>query len=156
VVGYGRAGKDTCCEWLRDNTVLRFAGGSSWSAASYMGHILGKTAEAAYRDRHQDRQFWFDKLNELRASEGSTCLVRRCLEHSDIVCGLRNRIELVGGREEGLIDLIVWIDNPRVPVDPTVEFDISDADVCIRNEATLPIFFQRLHHLAAVLNILKN
>jgi hypothetical protein len=156
IAGMGRAGKDTASEWLRDNTVLRFGGGSSWSAAPYMGRILGKSAEEAYRDRHQDRMFWFNKLNELREKEGPTCLVKLCLEHSDIICGLRNRVELIGGRDEGLIDLIIWIENPRVDKDPTVEFTIDDADIVVRNNDTLDVFYKRLRNLAAALKILRN
>ena len=154
VVGHGRAGKDTAAEWFRDHTVLRYAGGSSWSAADYMGGLLGKTAEEAYRDRHADRMFWFDELNKLRDREGPTCLVRRCLTHSDVVCGLRNRVELLGGRREGLIDLIVWIDRP-VPHDPTVEFDIDDADLVIRNHGTLREFYGRLENFARTLKIIR-
>lgn len=154
IVGYGRAGKDTACEWLRDHTVLRYAGGSSWSACDYMAGFLGKTPEEAYRDRHQDRMMWFNELNKLRDREGPTCLVRRCLTHSDLVCGLRNRVEILGGRRDGLLDLVVWIDRP-VPVDPTVEFDVNDADLVIRNHGTLEEFYGRLERFARALKILR-
>jgi hypothetical protein len=155
IVGHGRAGKDTASLWLRDHTALRFAGGASWSAAPYMAQLLGKTPEEAYRDRHQDRLLWMRKLNELRERDGPTALVRLCLGHSDIVCGLRNRAELVGGRAEGLLDLIVWVDR-QVPDDPTVEFDIYDADVVVLNHTSLDDFYRRLRHLANALQILRS
>jgi len=155
VIGHGRAGKDSACLWLRSHTVLRFAGGSSWSAAPHMGHVLGKTAEAAYRDRHQDRMLWFKELNKLRAEKGPSYLVRLCLEHSDLVCGLRNAEELYAGRNEGLIDLIVWIDRP-VPPDPTVEFSVEDADVIVRNHTSLDDFYARLRNFSRSLKILRS
>ena len=118
-----------------------------------MAKVLGKSPEDAYRQRHEDRMLWFHALNELRAREGPTCLVRRCLAHSDVVCGLRNKVELEAGRAEGLLDLVVWVDRPTLP-DPTVEFTIEDADIIVRNHTTLGDFYGRLERLARTLNIL--
>jgi hypothetical protein len=154
VVGYGRAGKDTACEWFRDHTTLRFTGGSSLVAAPYMGKLLGLSTEEAFRRRHEDRMLWFNELNKLRA-DNPVCLVEMCLENSDIVCGPRNIVELDEARRRGLVDLICWIENPRVPADPTVEFSRADADIVIDNESDFATFYARLRRLSAVLKILR-
>ena len=152
IVGYGRAGKDTCAEWLNANTVLRYAGGCSWVARHHMAKTLGLTPEEAFLRRHEDRRFWFEEFNRLR-EKYTTLLIRLCLEESDLVCGVRSGIELAAGRNEGLIDLVVWIDRD-VPVDPTVEFSVADADIVVRNDRTIDDFYLKLKHFAKALNIL--
>lgn len=75
-------------------------------------------------------------------------IIRLHLEKADIVPGIRGDIELISAREQGLLDLIVWIENPRVPEDPTVDFKREDADILLMNEADLPQFHFRLRRLA--------
>lgn len=156
--GYGRAGKDTAAEWFRDNTKLTFRGGCSWTALPYMAKRLSAdagrliTEEEAYATRHQDRMKWYNYMNEYRAVDPAL-LIKDVLKHSDVVCGVRDKCELLGAKNEGLLDLIVWIDRD-VPVDPTVTYSIEDADIIIRNHTTKDAFHHRLHNLAKCLGIL--
>jgi hypothetical protein len=153
IVGHGRAGKDTAAEWLRDHTHLKFKGGCSYTGCDYVAKKLGLSWHEAWRTRHELRMDWYRILNEYREGDPSR-LVRDCLEHSDIVCGIRDRMEMIAAKKEGLLDLIVWIDRP-VPVDPTVTFTIEDADVIIRNYSGFDDFYARLRRFSNVLRILK-
>jgi hypothetical protein len=159
IVGYGRAGKDTASDWLKDHTTLRFNGGSSWHARHYMAKRLSAdvgrevTPDEAYTTRHENRWKWYTYMNEYRQPDW-TQLVRDCLADSDIVSGVRDREELLVSKQQGLLDLIVWVDRP-VPVDPTVTFSIEDADVIVRNWGGLQEFYSRLERLARCLGVLR-
>jgi hypothetical protein len=154
IVGHGRAGKDTVAEWLRDNTILRFKGGCSFTGCQYVADKLGSSWHEAWRTRHERRMEWYHILNEYRKDD-PTRLVRDCLEHSDIVCGLRDREELLGAKAKKLFDLVIWVDRP-VPIDPTVTFTVDDADLIIRNYTKFEDLYERLTHLAGVLKVLRS
>jgi hypothetical protein len=155
--GYGRAGKDTGAEWFRDHTDLVFAGGCSWTARIYMAKRLSEdegrliTPDEAYTRRHEDRMKWYTYLNEYRKDDPAR-LIRDCLEHSDIICGVRDYAELIAAKAQGLLDLIIWVDRD-VPVDPTVTYSIDDCDVIIRNHGDVQVYYQRLERLARLLDL---
>lgn len=153
IVGHGRAGKDTAAEFLRDHTNLRFKGGCSYTGCQYVAEKLGLSWHEAWRTRHERRMEWYRLLNEYREGDPSR-LVRDCMEHSDIVCGVRDCMEMQACKKEGLFDLVVWIDRP-VPIDPTVTFTIEDADVIVRNYSGFEDFYERLKRFSKILGILK-
>lgn len=70
---------------------------------------------------------------------------------TDIVAGIRGDVELFEARDRGLLDLIIWIENPRVPADFTVDFKKEDCDVVVLNEAGRGVFYSRLARLASSL-----
>lgn len=157
-VGMGRAGKDTAAEWFRDHTNLVYRGGCSWTGRHYMAERLSAdedrlvTPDEAYARRHEDRLKWYHYLNDYR-SQDSALLIRDCLSHSDIICGIRDRAELCAAKAEGLLDLVIWIDRD-VPRDLTVTFSIEDADIVVRNHSTVDVYYWRLERLAKSLNLL--
>lgn len=168
IVGYGRCGKDTAGEYLAEHTVLKFEGGCSWAGRHYMAERLSKdygrrvTPEEAYDNRHgmpgEDpnvmRLKWYNYLNEFREGDPAR-LIRLVLKTSDFVCGLRDREELIAARKEGLLDLIVWIERPTVPIDPTVTFTKDDCDIVIMNDGTKGDYYRRLRRLATALKIIN-
>ena len=150
-VGMGRAGKDTACDYLAQITTLRNAGTTSKYLCRYMAEKLGLSVEDAYARRHESDEMrlkWYHGGNELR-EKGPTTLVRMALEHGDITGGLRDGAELRAARDEGVLDLIVWVENPRVPRDPTVMFGPEDCDLTVLNTGTLEEFHARLRRFAA-------
>lgn len=149
--GHGRCGKDSAAEWLRDNTLLTFKGGCSWTALPYVAGRLGISTEEAWATRHDNRMEWYHICNEYRKDDPSR-LIRDVLKHSDLVCGIRDRKELVDAKEKGLIDLIIWIDRD-VPCDPTVTYTIDDADIVIRNNGDLDSFYKKLGNLARAIGV---
>jgi hypothetical protein len=149
-VGHGRAGKDTCCEYLEMMTTLKNAGTTSKYLCEYVAQKLNLPVEEAYRRRHESdemRNTWYHAGNELR-EKGPTTLVRRALENGQITGGVRDLPEVVAAREEGLIDLIVWVSNPRVKPDPTVKFTEAQADVIVPNHWGYAELYDRVYRLA--------
>ncbi len=147
-VGHGRAGKDTACARFAAVTGLRNAGTTSKYLCEYVAAKLGLPVDVAYARRHESdemRLVWYRAGNELRARDPSA-LVRMAFEHGEITGGLRDRAEIDAARE--LADLIVWVENWRAPIDPTVMFTASDCDVTVFNGGTLDEFHARLDRLA--------
>lgn len=147
IVGHGRTGKDTACEYLAKVTQLRFAGTTSLYLAKYVAARLGVSEQEAYHTRHQNRNLWHRVGNEIRRQDPGR-LIRESLQHAEIVGGIRDRAEIVVCKQDHLIDLIVWIENSRVPKDSTVTFSERDCDITIPNHWTLEEFYQRLLCLA--------
>ncbi len=147
IVGPGRAGKDTACEYLAKITELRFAGTTSLYLAKYVAARLGVSEQEAYRTRHQNRNFWHRVGNEVRKQDPGL-LIRESLKHAEIVGGVRALAEIVACRDEHLVDLIVWIDNDRVPRGSTLTFGERECDVIVPNHWGLEDFHGRLLRLA--------
>lgn len=154
ICGYGRAGKDTAAEWFRDHSILEFCGGCSWTGLPYVAKRLCISEEEAWNTRHHRRMEWYEILNEYRKDD-PTRLIKDVLKHSEIICGIRDKKELISGQEENLIDLTIWIENNRVDVDPTVTYSVDDCDLIIRNCGTLEDFYKKLYRLTNSLHILN-
>jgi hypothetical protein len=157
--GYGWAGKDTAALWFAKNTTLEFSGGASWHARKYMCKRLSKDAgvkldpDEVYARRHEDRQLWYRYLNEYRAKD-PVRLIRRCIRRGDILCGVRDKEEMVGAKVKNLVDLWVWIDRKDNPVDSTVTYADDDCDIVIQNHGSLQAFYAKLYRLADVLGLI--
>lgn len=150
IVGQGRAGKDTACEYLAEITTLTNAGTTSKYLCKHVAAKLGLSEEDAFARRHESdemRMLWYHTGNEVR-NQGPTTLIREALQYGDITGGVRDYEEIVAARREGIADLIVWIDNNRVKKDPTVMFTSREADLVIENHWTIDEFYQRLERFA--------
>lgn len=140
VVGMGRSGKDESAKLIRhagprfkDNSEqLGYAGSTSKLIYHLVAEDLQIEPEVAYQDRHQHRVFWYEWCNGFREHDPSL-LAKMALADGDLVVGLRDFLELEAVRRYNLADMIYWVDNPRVPVDPTVAFGPEDCDVSIVN-----------------------
>ncbi len=146
-LGHGRSGKDEALIFLSTITPLRNAGTTSKYLTKHVAARLGVSEEQAYAERHANRKFWYDVGNEIREGD-PTLLLREAFEHGELTGGLRDIAEVVGCREEGLCDLMVWVERPSVPPDPTVTFGPEHCDLVIRNDGTLDEYRRRLRRLA--------
>lgn len=153
ICGHGRSGKDTAGRWLAENTPLRLGLTTSQVIAPVIAAEDGVSVEVAFARRHQERERWFRRGNELRRNDPAY-LVRGCLAGGEIAVGLRNADEIEAARAEGLIDLFVWVERD-VPRDPTQTFDASLCDVVILNNGTLAEFHERLRALARFAKLLN-
>lgn len=118
VLGYGRHGKDTVAEMLRDHYGLSFTS-SSWFCAEkvcmpYFEEKLGikyESVQACYEDRHNgdNRKHWYDAITEFNRPDASA-LGRGIYADHDIYCGLRSSREFHAVKAAGLYDLCVWVD----------------------------------------------
>ena len=150
--GHGRAGKDLASAWLSANYNLRYSGSISKIIAPLVAYSTNRTVDEAFTDRHNDRMYWFEYCNELRRQD-PTFLVKLTLGLNDMVAGIRGDIELEACRAEGVIDCAIWVENDRVPIDPTLEYGADDCDIVIRNCGPKLTYFRRLRSLAGMLDL---
>lgn len=152
LVGHGRCGKDTSGEYLASVTGLRFAGTTSKYLAKYVARQLGRDEADVYQTRHADRDTWHRIGKQVRASNPGV-LIRESLADGQIIGGVRDHEEIVYAKS--VVDLIIWVDNNRVPIDQTVEFTSRECDVVIQNHWSLDELHHRLDRLAKSLNIFR-
>jgi hypothetical protein len=145
--GLGRSGKDLAAEWFGSNFDVRYVGSISKAICPLIAFVKGQSEDKAFSERHDDRMYWFEFCNELRRND-PTLLVKLTLVENDVVAGVRSAIELERCVEAGIIDLSIWVNNPRVDPDPTVEFEESDCDITIVNDSTKTAYFRKLRRLA--------
>src|SRR5690606_36787501 len=120
-LGHGQCGKDTAAEYLARITGLVYGGSTSNLLVPLIAAALGQEPGTAFAERRTKRQYWFQFFNLFR-EEDPALLTKLLLSKADIVVGLRSAIEVEASVQEGLVDLTVWIENPRVPPDATVTF----------------------------------
>lgn len=147
--GYSRAGKDTAAEYIGGITKGRvlYAGSSSWRGMPIMAHMVGISPEQLYAERHEHRDFMIAAFHAIRGDDYSF-LVRLALGASDLVVGVRGRLELDELVRSRTVLLNAWIDNPRVPKDKTVEYGQDDCDLSIHNHGSLFDFYARVYRFA--------
>lgn len=155
LVGMGRAGKDEGGLYLEKITGLKFAGTTSKYLCDFITEEFGGDWEENYLTRHANRQQWYEFGNKLRQQDPGI-LLRRALENGDITGGVRDKCEIVYARENDVVDLIVWVENNRVPVDPTVMFAAADCDMIIENNGSLEEYHNRLRRFAKFAGLLKD
>lgn len=148
--GMGRAGKDTAAEYLCAQLDIKYPKSASWLISPLVAEMAEIPAEVAWETRHQNREFWIHACHALRGKDYGM-LVRMCLGAGDVAVGIRGRFELDRVLNDGTIDLAVWIDNPRVPKDPTVEYGPEDCDLVIPNHGSLLEFYRKLRNVAKIL-----
>lgn len=150
ILGHGRAGKDTAAEYLCYRLGLKYGGSSSTTMLRFVARMVNLTEEQAWAERHEHREYWLQAGHAIRGSD-LTLLCRLCLSISDMAIGLRGRVELHGCVSEQVVDYLVWIDNPRVPPDSTVEFGPEDCDLMIPNHGSSLEFYRKLDRFASLL-----
>lgn len=149
-VGYGRSGKDTAGQFLHGRGCLRYGGSTSWAALSIVAGFFRRHPMEVWDRRHEHRATWKELCDGVRSAGDQCFLIRRALETGDMITGVRGLPEIEAAIAEKLFDSIVWIDNPRVEKDFTVDFGPEKATDIIINDGTLPLFYERLLRWATV------
>lgn len=127
ILGYGRHGKDTVAELLRDRWKLPFTSSSLFCAEhvvlpafnlAYLDSAInGKPAQypkyssamQCYEDRHRHRAFWFEAIAGYGQNDPAR-LTREILEKNDVYVGIRSWKELAAAKNSGLFDHSIWVD----------------------------------------------
>ncbi len=152
IMGPGRAGKDEAADWFRNNCGLRYRGTTSTVISWEVAKREGISFEDAHAQRHHRRAYWRSLGDELR-QEDPAALAREVLFESDILVGVRARIEMQQVLKEQLCDIVIWIDRSGIEVDPTIEFGPELCHIVIQNHWTLKEFHDRLEVFARAVNI---
>lgn len=157
ICGHGRSGKDTAAHWLNRHTSLHFHGSLSWYLAIDVAKKTGLSREEAYKRRHDSddvRLMWYNLGRELRKNNPGYLINKAIEDGSDIICGVRDKEEVLWMIDNNIVDLVIWIDRD-VKTDPTMEFGPELCDVMIYNNGTLEDLCLRLARLSKALNILR-
>lgn len=148
--GHGRAGKDTAAEFMAGAYGAVYGGSLSGAALPIIAEAAGVPPAQAWAERHQRREFWLAGCHALRGGD-YTLLLRMSLGEGDSVAGIRGRLELDAAAYEGVVYRSLWVDNRRVAVDPTVEYEAGDCDLAIPNHGSYREFYSKLRRFAALL-----
>jgi hypothetical protein len=147
-VGFGRSGKDEAGMFLAEHCGLRYGGSTSWAALPLMAEFLKVHPMVAWENRHKNRELWKAQCDVFRA-EDPCRLIRLALVQGDVITGVRGLPEIQAARRANLFDHIIWVANPRVPVDPTVDFGLDECNGVVVNEGTLEEYHRKLAQMAA-------
>lgn len=150
VCGHGRAGKDTAAEFICGHTEAVYPRSASWLVLPLVAHMAGIPPEVAWQERHQHRECWIESCHAIRGKD-YTMLIRMCLGAGDIAVGIRGRLELDAAVHQGIVGMTLWIDNPRVPADPTVEYGPDDCDIMVCNGGSRLAFYAKLRKLLSLM-----
>lgn len=147
--GYGRAGKDTSAEIFCEQTKLVYPGSCSLLMLPLIAQAVDRSTVDAWRERHDYRQFWFEFCNAFRRDD-PTRLLRMTLAKGDVSVGIRGRVELKTGLQTGVLDYAIWVANPTVPVDPTVEYGSMHCDMILPNHGNLAELRHKIAQFVAI------
>jgi predicted HAD superfamily Cof-like phosphohydrolase len=147
LLGYGRHGKDTVAEMLRDKYGYRFQASSVFLAERVMmpyfnslqSHIGYASVEECFEDRHNHRATWFEQI-ELFNYPDRTKLATELFKQNDVYVGMRSAKELQACKVAGTADLIIWVDaSDRMPPEDKASCTVEPwmADYIIDNNGTL-------------------
>lgn len=125
IVGPGRAGKDEALLWFDKHTPYASGGTTSLYLAYDVAEARCMSVEDVYATRHEDRGFWYSLGNRLRETRGVLYLLKQALLRGNVVAGVRDIREIEAAMLERLVDVVLWINNPRVPADPTMTFNFT-------------------------------
>jgi hypothetical protein len=171
IMGYGRHGKDTVAEYLRDKYGFTFQS-SSLAAAEAIFPLLkvlhGYTnPEGAFNHRHgnlevmdegcfggtlhliENRQIWYEAIALLNKGDPTT-LAKEIYSKSDIYVGIRSLAEFQKVKAKRMFDLSIWVDaSERVPPEGRASCTVSkeDADIIITNNHSLEHLYDQIDNL---------
>lgn len=157
IMGYGRHGKDTVCEFLASKFHFKFVSSSFFMAEKVIYPELKtkygyKTVDECYADRHNHRAEWFDMIAATNKDDAAT-LGKAIFNSYDIYCGLRNEREFQAMKAQGVFDYSIWVDatGRGIPPEPPESCTVHKglADIVLYNNGTLADLDVDTHLLAS-------
>lgn len=157
IIGHGRHGKDTVAEFLRDEFGLKFVSSSQAAAEIFIYEELKEkykyeTPKECYEDRINHRAEWYDLICDYNVDDRAR-LAKGILERADCYVGMRDREEIDECLNQGLFDLIIWVDAcERLPLEPADSFNIdkSCADIIIDNNGSISELHDKIYRLGKI------
>lgn len=159
VIGYGRHGKDTVCEMLRDNYGYSFESSSRFCSKLFIYDQLKEkygyaSDEECYADRHNHRAEWYDAICAYNVPDASR-LGREIFQNNDIYCGLRNKREFHAMKNTGVFDYAIWVDrSDHLPPESKDSMSLEQwmADFTVDNNGSLEELRFNVDQLMSYLN----
>jgi len=162
VLGYGRHGKDTVSEMLRDNFGFTFTSSSEFCAEKVVmaaiedawakheaagGHQAFPeptipryaSVQECFDDRANHRQFWYEAIRDFNRPD-LTALGQAIFAENDVYCGLRHKSEFHAVKNAGIPDVVIWVDrSDHLPPEPPESCSVEPwmADFIIDNNGTI-------------------
>lgn len=157
VIGAARWGKDSFAEILNQEFGYTFESSSQAAANIFLYDLLKDkygylTPEECFEDRMNHRQEWYEAICDYNVDDKAR-LAKGILERSDCYVGMRDRGEIEECINQGLFDLVIWIDaSERLPLEDASSFNIdkSCADIIVDNNGTEAQFRQRVKRLGKI------
>ena len=130
ILGYGRHGKDTVAEMLRDKYDFNFMSSSEFVGREILwdnwGCAVYATFEDMFEDRANHRTLWMQLISAYntpnKTNTASTMLVR---DGFDMYVGMRRLDELKACKEAEIFDAIIWVDRSSSLPPETGSMDIT-------------------------------
>lgn len=123
VIGYGRCGKDTVCEFIQEKFDLKFISSSEFIGEKliypkYKEKLNYNSWKECFEDRHSHRSLWFNEIVNY-VKDDPAKLAREIFEENDIYCGIRNANELMHSLIDPKlkINAVIWVDRSHY-IDP--------------------------------------
>ena len=135
VIGHGRHGKDTVCEYLEEKHGLYHISSSLFCAEKVMMpyyESIGRpydSVEECFKDRHSgdNRTIWYNVISEYNAEDPTRTARELLSEGYDIYCGMRSQRELDACVRASLFDSVWYVDaSERVPLENSSSMSITD------------------------------
>ncbi len=156
--GHMRHGKDSMAELFEEHFGLKFKSSSEAASEIFIYDALKEkygyiTHKECFEDRMNRRAEWYDLICEYN-KEDKTRLAKGILKLADCYVGMRDREEIKACIDNGLFDLIIWVDaSKRLPLESKESFniDINDADIIIDNNGTFDEFKEKVIRLGNII-----
>lgn len=158
IFGHAQHGKDAACKYLQDTFGLSYKSSSLFACEKFLFDEMKdthhyKTIEECYNDRFLHRKYWYEAIVNYNTPI-KTRLARELFSQYDIYCGIRDLEEFQAIRNEGLVDLAIFIDaRYRMPVESydSMKLNRGHADIIIDNNKSLEELHGRLYRLFTTL-----
>lgn len=158
IIGSARHGKDSFAELLADEFGFTFKSSSQAAADIFIYDRLKDlygytTPEQCFEDRVNHRAEWYDLICDYNKDD-KTRLAKEIISVTDCYVGMRDRAEIESCKQQGLFDLIIWVDaSKRLPAEDSSSFNIdsSCADIIMENNGTFEEFKDRVLRIGKVI-----
>lgn len=159
ILGYGRGGKDTLAEYLRDKYGYKFSSSSLYAAKKFIyktikDHLGYNSFEECYNDRHKWRDLWYNLITIYNHKDKSRLASEMLNDGYDMYVGMRNIDELKACIDKGIFDVIIWVDGTERTgfVEPesscTVRAEQTDMfNIIVDNNGSLAEFYHSIDQL---------
>lgn len=129
IIGYGRHGKDTVAEFLRDDYGFKFTSSSLFVAQEVMWDNWGVAKypdfDAMFEDRSNHRVLWMEMISAYNTPDKTKTAKTMMDRGFDLYVGMRRLDELEACKAAEIFDAIIWVDASERHPPETGSMDIT-------------------------------